>query len=199
VPTLQSTRYALREKLSRWFEEPASAALDKLGVTPNMATLTGTVISVGAGAAAADGRWILAGILVILGATFDMLDGGIARRTGQVSRRGALLDSVMDRVAEGALLLGLLVYYTRSNTFDQTLALLTFIAFAGSMMVSYVRARAEGLGMKGTAGFATRPERVVVISVALLLSEPGWGLWILAIATPLSALYRFWAEWRSAK
>ena len=152
-----------------------------------------------AGAAAADGRWILAGILVILGATFDMLDGGIARRTGQVSRRGALLDSVMDRVAEGALLLGLLIYYTRSNTFDQTLALLTFIAFAGSMMVSYVRARAEGLGMKGTAGFATRPERVVVISVALLLSEPGWGLWILAIATPLSALYRFWAEWRSAK
>ncbi len=199
MPTLQSTRYALREKLSRWFEEPASAALDKLGVTPNMATLTGTVISVGAGAAAADGRWILAGILVILGATFDMLDGGIARRTGQVSRRGALLDSVMDRVAEGALLLGLLVYYTRSNTFDQTLALLTFIAFAGSMMVSYVRARAEGLGMKGTAGFATRPERVVVISVALLLSEPGWGLWILAVATPLSALYRFWAEWRSAK
>ena len=199
MPTLQSTRYALREKLSRWFEEPASAALDKLGVTPNMATLTGTVISVGAGAAAADGRWILAGILVILGATFDMLDGGIARRTGQVSRRRALLDSVMDRVAEGALLLGLLVYYTRSNTFDQTLALLTFIAFAGSMMVSYVRARAEGLGMKGTAGFATRPERVVVISVALLLSEPGWGLWILAIATPLSALYRFWAEWRSAK
>ena len=199
MPTLQSTRYALREKLSRWFEEPASAALDKLGVTPNMATLTGTVISVGAGAAAADGRWILAGILVILGATFDMLDGGIARRTGQVSRRGALLDSVMDRVAEGALLLALLIYYTRSNTFDQTLALLTFIAFAGSMMVSYVRARAEGLGMKGTAGFATRPERVVVISVALLLSEPGWGLWILAVATPLSALYRFWAEWRSAK
>ena len=199
MPTLQSTRYALREKLSRWFEAPASAALDKLGVTPNMATLTGTVISVGAGAAAADGRWILAGILVILGATFDMLDGGSARRTGQVSRRGALLDSVMDRVAEGALLLGLLVYYTRSNTFDQTLALLTFIAFAGSMMVSYVRARAEGLGMKGTAGFATRPERVVVISVALLLSEPGWGLWILAVATPLSALYRFWAEWRSAK
>ena len=191
MPTLQSTRYALREKLSRWFEEPASAALDKLGVTPNMATLTGTVISVGAGVAA--------GILVILGATFDMLDGGIARRTGQVSRRGALLDSVMDRVAEGALLLGLLIFYTRSNTFDQTLALLTFIAFAGSMMVSYVRARAEGLGMKGTAGFATRPERVVVISVALLLSEPGWGLWILAVATPLSALYRFWAEWRSAK
>jgi CDP-diacylglycerol---glycerol-3-phosphate 3-phosphatidyltransferase len=198
VPSLQTARYALRGKIARWFEEPASAALDKIGFTPNLATFTGTAIGVGAGAAAADGRWVLAGILVIVGSTFDMLDGGIARRTGQVSKRGALLDSVMDRVAEGAVLLGLLIYYTRADSFDQTLALLAFIAFAGSMMVSYVRARAEGLGMKGTAGFATRPERVVVMSVVLLIGQPDWGLWILAIATPLSALYRFWAEWRSA-
>jgi CDP-diacylglycerol--glycerol-3-phosphate 3-phosphatidyltransferase len=198
VPSLQTARYALRGRISRWFEEPASALLDKIGFTPNLATLTGTAISVGAGAAAADGRFVLAGILVLVGATFDMLDGGIARRTGQVSRRGALLDSVMDRVSEGALLLGLLIFYTRADTADQTLALLAFIAFSGSMMVSYVRARAEGLGMKGTAGFATRPERVVIITVTLLLSHPDWGLWILAVATPLSAMYRFWAEWRSA-
>jgi CDP-diacylglycerol--glycerol-3-phosphate 3-phosphatidyltransferase len=198
VPSLQTARYALRGKIARWFEEPASAVLDKLGFTPNLATLTGTGISIGAGAAAADGRFVLAGILVLVGATFDMLDGGIARRTGQVSDRGALLDSVMDRVSEGALLLGLLIFYTRSATFDQTLIILAFVAFSGSMMVSYVRARAEGLGMKGTAGFATRPERVVVITVTLLISQPDWGLWILAVATPLSALYRFWAEWRSA-
>jgi len=198
VPSLQTARYALRGKIARWFEEPASAVLDKLGFTPNLATLTGTAISVGAGAAAADGRFVLAGVLVLVGATFDMLDGGIARRTGQVSDRGALLDSVMDRVSEGALLLGLLIFYTRNATPDQTLIILAFIAFSGSMMVSYVRARAEGLGMKGTAGFATRPERVVVITVTLLISQPDWGLWILAVATPLSALYRFWAEWRSA-
>jgi len=198
VPSLQTARYALRGKIARWFEEPASAVLDKLGFTPNLATLTGTAISVGAGVAAADGRFVLAGVLVLVGATFDMLDGGIARRTGQVSDRGALLDSVMDRVSEGALLLGLLIFYTRSATFDQTLIILAFIAFSGSMMVSYVRARAEGLGMKGTAGFATRPERVVVITVTLLINQPDWGLWILAVATPLSALYRFWAEWRSA-
>ncbi len=198
MPSLQTARYALRGKIARWFEEPASAALDKLGFTPNLATLTGTAVSIGAGAAAADGRFVLAGILVLVGATFDMLDGGIARRTGQVSDRGALLDSVMDRVSEGALLLGLLIFYTRSATFDQTLIILAFVAFSGSMMVSYVRARAEGLGMKGTAGFATRPERVVVITLTLLISQPDWGLWILAVATPLSALYRFWAEWRSA-
>jgi CDP-diacylglycerol--glycerol-3-phosphate 3-phosphatidyltransferase len=103
----------------------------------------------------------------------------------------------MDRVSEGALLLGLLIFYTRGATFDQMLAILAFIAFSGSMMVSYVRARAEGLGMKGTAGFATRPERVVVVAVTLLISQPDWGLWILAVATPLSALHRFWAEWHS--
>ena len=197
MPSLQTARYALRGKIARWFEEPASAVLDKLGFTPNLATLTGTAISVGAGVAAADGQFVLAGVLVLVGATFDMLDGGIARRTGQVSNRGALLDSVMDRVSEGALLLGLLIFYTQSATFDQTLIILAFIAFSGSMMVSYVRARAEGLGMKGTAGFATRPERVVVITVTLLISQPDWGLWILAVATPLSAMYRFWAEWRS--
>lgn len=197
MPSLQTARYALRGKIARWFEEPASAVLDKLGFTPNLATLTGTAISVGAGVAAADGQFVLAGVLVLVGATFDMLDGGIARRTGQVSNRGALLDSVMDRVSEGALLLGLLIFYTQSASFDQTLIILAFIAFSGSMMVSYVRARAEGLGMKGTAGFATRPERVVVITVTLLISQPDWGLWILAVATPLSAMYRFWAEWRS--
>ena len=167
MPSLQTARYALRGKIARWFEEPASAALDKIGFTPNLATLTGTAISVGAGIAAADGRFVLAGVLVIVGATFDMLDGGIARRTGKVSRRGALLDSVM--------LLGLLIFYTRAATSDQTLAILAFVAFSGSMMVSYVRARAEGLGMKGTAGFATRPERVAVITVTLLFSQPDWG------------------------
>ena len=198
LPGLQDARYALRRKIARWFEEPASAALSKIGFTANLATMTGTAIAVGAGAAAADGRFPLAGVMVVAGAVFDMLDGGIARRTGKVSRRGALLDSVMDRVSEGALLLGLLIYYTRGATFDQTLAILAFIAFSGSMLVSYVRARAEGLGMKGTAGFATRPERIVVIAVTLMISQPGWGLWILAVATPLSALYRFWAEWRTA-
>ncbi|MCH7593538.1 MAG: CDP-alcohol phosphatidyltransferase family protein [Chloroflexi bacterium] len=198
MPSLQTARYALRGKIARWFEEPAAAALSKIGFSANLATMTGTGVAVGAGAAAADGRFLLAGALVVLGAVFDMLDGGIARLTGKVSRRGALLDSVMDRVSEGALLLGLLIFYTRGETFDQTLAILAFVAFSGSMMVSYVRARAEGLGMKGTAGFATRPERVVVIAVTLGINQPDWGLWILAIATPLSALYRFWAEWKTA-
>ncbi|MDA1256747.1 MAG: CDP-alcohol phosphatidyltransferase family protein [Chloroflexi bacterium] len=198
MPSVQDARYALRGKIARWFEEPVSTGLSKLGVTPNLATLMGTAIAVGAGAAAADGRFVLAGVLVVLGAVFDMLDGGIARRTGKVSRGGALLDSVLDRVSEGALLLGLLIYYTRVASFDQTLAVLAFVAFSGSMMVSYVRARAEGLGLKGTAGFATRPERVVVVAVTLVISQPDWGLWILAIATPLSAAQRFWAVWRIA-
>jgi CDP-diacylglycerol--glycerol-3-phosphate 3-phosphatidyltransferase len=65
-------------------------------------------------------------------------------------------------------------------------------------MVSYVRARAEGLGYKGTAGFLTRPERVVIMVVLLVLGQPDWALWVLAVGTPLSALWRFWAEWRGA-
>ena len=128
-----------------------------------------------------------------------MIDGAIARRTGKVSDKGALLDSTFDRLSEAALLLGLLIYYSSTNTFRQDAIILAFVAFVGSIMVSYIRARAEGLGYKGTSGFLTRPERVVIMTVALIIGQPIWGLWILAVGTPLSAFYRFWAEWRNAK
>jgi len=198
LPDLQSVRYGFRNAVSRYFEIPASTFLARIGFTPNRATLLGLALA-GVGAYfAATGTFWLAGILVGAGATFDLLDGGIARRTGTVSKRGALLDSVADRVAEGVVLFGLLIYFTRPATMDQTMAILAFIAFAGSIMVSYVRARAEGLGYKGTAGFLTRPERVVIMVVLLVLGQPDWALWVLAIGTPLSALWRFWAEWRGA-
>ena len=83
--------------------------------------------------------------------------------------------------------------------FRREAIILAFIAFVGSIMVSYIRARAEGLGYKGTSGFLTRPERVVIITVTLIIGQPIWGLWILAVGTPLSAFYRFWAEWRNAR
>ncbi len=196
VASLQDLRYALRERLARWFERPAVAVLGAIGFTPGRATLAGVALGVAAGYFAATGEFVAAGLLVIGSGVFDMLDGGLARRSGTVSRRGALLDSVGDRVSEGAVLLGLLVYYTDPDTSDRAPAILAFVAFAGSMMVSYVRARAEGLGLKGTAGFATRTERWAVTVVGLLTGWVEPALWVLAVATPLSALQRFWAEWR---
>jgi len=198
VPDLQTARYALRRAAARWFEEPAARVLAAIGFTPNRVTLTGLLIAGAAAYFAAAGHFRISGALVIVGALFDMLDGALARRSGVTGPRGALLDSVADRVSEGAVLLGLLVYFTLPGTLSQTGAVLAFVAFTGSMLVSYVRARAEGLGLKGTAGFLTRPERVIVTAGALLAGYPMAALWILAVGTPLSALQRFWAEWRAA-
>ena len=197
MPTLQSVRYRLRNAVSEYFEQPAAAFLTRAGFTANRATLAGVAITGAAAYFAATGHFLLAGLLNAGGALFDLLDGAIARRQNAVTKRGALLDSTVDRVAEGMVLIGLAWWYTGALSYHRTGILLAFIAFAGSMMVSYVRARAEGLGHKGTSGFLTRPERVAIMTVGLLIGRPLPALWILAVGAPLSALHRFWAEWRS--
>ena len=188
----------MRGALAKWFEQPAATFLARIGFTPNRATLAGLALAFGATYLAAEGLFWQAGLVNAAGALFDMLDGAIARQKNVVSKRGALLDSSADRVAEGALLVGLAWHYSDVFTYDRTAVLLAFMAFGGSMMVSYVRARAEGLGFKGTSGFLTRPERVVIITAGLIIGQPKIALWILAIGTPISALHRFWAEWRTA-
>ena len=162
-----------------------------------MATVIGMLIALVAAYYVSQGDFVLGGILVLVGAVFDLLDGGIARATNSVSKRGALTDSVFDRISELALLTGLGMYYTSGVDADQTGVLLAFAAVGGSLMVSYVRARAEGLGAKGTAGFLTRPERIVVTVAGLVLGYPMAVLWILGIGTTLSAAWRFIDAWRA--
>jgi CDP-diacylglycerol--glycerol-3-phosphate 3-phosphatidyltransferase len=203
VPTLQSTRYALRAAVAKYFEQPAADVLARAGFTPARATLAGLALTGFAGYAAAGGFFWQAGVFNALGSLLDLLDGAIARRQDKVTKAGALLDSTADRAAEAAVLIGLAWWYSGVDGYSRTAVLLASVALAGSMLVSYVRARAEGLGYKGTSGFLTRPERVVITTACLLLS-PLWGpavvaaLWILAVGTPLSALQRFWTEWRAA-
>lgn len=168
-----------------------------LKFTPSAATFVGLAIAVIAAYFISEGEFLIGGILVLVGSAFDLLDGGIARATGSVSKRGALMDSVFDRVSELAVLLGFAMYFVSGTDESHLAVFLTFIGMAGSMMVSYVRARAEGLGVKGTAGFMTRPERVAIIVVCLVLGYPMAALWILGIGTPLSAAWRFIDAWRA--
>ena len=198
MPSLQDLRYRLRGQVGRWFEVPVATALSKLGVTATGATLIGLALTGGATYLVIKGWFLYAGIVALAAAIFDLVDGAIARHTGTVSHRGALLDSVADRVAESAILIGLLVYYSGIAGYNRDAIVLAAVALAGSLMVSYVRARAEGLGYRGTSGFLTRPERVVILTAGLLAMHPIPSLWILAIGTPLSALHRFYAEWRAA-
>ncbi|TDI93426.1 MAG: CDP-alcohol phosphatidyltransferase family protein [Chloroflexi bacterium] len=197
MPDLQTVRFAFRGSISRWFERPAVSLLVALKFTPTAATLVGLIIAGVAAYFVSQGDFLVGGALVLVSSAFDLLDGGIARSTGRVSKRGALVDSVFDRVAEVVVLLGLAVYFLSGPDSSQTGVLLAFVAVAGSLMVSYVRARAEGLGVTGTAGFLTRPERVVITVVSLMAGYPMIALWILGVGTPLSAAWRFVDAWRA--
>ena len=159
---LQSLRYGLRGSITKWFERPAVTFLIALRFTPSIATALGLGIACIAAYFVYQGEFFIAGFLVLFGSVFDLLDGGIARATGRVSKRGAMMDSVFDRVSELTVLAGLAMYYTSGSDADQLGVLLAIVAMSGSLMVSYVRARAEGLGVKGTAGFLTRPERCLL-------------------------------------
>ncbi|MCZ6539509.1 MAG: CDP-alcohol phosphatidyltransferase family protein [Chloroflexi bacterium] len=197
MPDLQTVRHRFRGSIYRWFERPAVSLLVALKFTPFAATLTGLLVAGVATYFVSQGEFLLGGVLVLVGSLFDLLDGGIARSTDRVNDRGALVDSVFDRLAEIAVLLGLAVYYLSGPEPSQTGVVLAFVAVAGSLMVSYVRARAEGLGVKGTAGFLTRPERVVIMVVFLVAGYPMVALWILGVGTPLSAAWRFIDAWRA--
>ncbi len=143
-----------------------------------------------AGVLVARGDLVAGGIVMLLSSGLDMLDGALARATGKAGPVGALVDSTFDRVSEAAVLFGVLWYALDRGEDEQ--AALAFVAIVGSMLVSYVRARVEGLGGKLTDGLFTRAERVVLLAIALLF---GWlrpALWILAVLTLLTAAQRLY-------
>ncbi len=168
--------------------DPIVHALAALGVTPNMLSVAGLLGNAVAGLLIAQGELVAGGIVMLLASALDMLDGALARMTGKASRFGALLDSTFDRLSEAVVLFGVLLY-TLDRGHDEQAAL-TFVAIVGSLMVSYVRARAEGLGVSMKDGLFTRPERVVVLGVALLFGWLRAALWILAVLTMLTAFQR---------
>ena len=150
---------------------PLVKVLLRTGLTPNTLTITGFLVSVAAGVVVAKEYFLLGGCLVLFSGAFDLFDGPLARAKGQSTRFGALLDSTLDRLGEAVVLLGLLIMYLwQSATWEP---LLIYITFVGSVLVSYVRARAEGLGIKCEVGMFTRAERVIVLALGLIL-----GHWI---------------------
>lgn len=174
------------------------ALLARTGLTPNQLTVMGLVLNGVVGWVAAEGRLQLAGVLLIVAGAFDMLDGAVARATGRVTRFGGVLDSVLDRYAEAFVLGGLLVWIVRTEL-GAVPVLLCYATIVGSILVSYVRARAEGAGIALTQGFFARPERIVVLALGLLLDRPIWALWLLAVATNLTVLQRLWLVRRAAR
>lgn len=148
-----------------WLTSPVARWMVKLRFTPNSLTLWGLLISGVAGYFFHKGMIGAGGWFMIFGATFDMFDGHVARLTGKASKAGAFFDSVIDRLCEGVVFLGLASYYR-----DSWVLHFVVLALIGSMMVSYTRARGEGVGVEVKEGFMQRPERIVYLGVGSIFS-----------------------------
>ncbi len=174
--------------------DPVVSALARTGVTPNAVSTAGLAGNVAAGALAAGGFFLAAGVVALIASSLDLLDGGLARATGRVTRFGALYDSVLDRLSEAALLGGLLFHYSDTGL-SRELGVVIFAAMVGSILVSYVRARAEGLGLELREGLFTRAERVILMGGALIIGGAWPGavriaLWALAVMANLTVAQR---------
>jgi CDP-diacylglycerol--glycerol-3-phosphate 3-phosphatidyltransferase len=160
----------------------------KTGISPNIVTALGLLVALVTAWVLSTGHFFLGGFLVLVSGAFDMLDGAVARISGKSTRFGAILDSTFDRLSEAALFLGLLAYYANQGSFQEIV--LVGAALVGSMLTSYVRARAEGLGLKCEVGFFTRPERVILLAIGLILNQMLVILWIIAVLSNLVAWQR---------
>jgi CDP-diacylglycerol--glycerol-3-phosphate 3-phosphatidyltransferase len=175
-----------RRLVSSRIAPPLARLLARTPLTPNAITWTGFIITAAAAALIVTGHNLAAGIVALIAGFFDMLDGALARLTGRETRFGAILDSTLDRLSEAVLLLALLFIFAREQ--QAAWSVLTGVALLGSFMVSYIRARIEGLGIECKAGLFTRPERVILVALGLLLSRFDY---VLVAAIGLLALFSF--------
>ncbi len=170
ISRLNKARNTAAYQLTR----PAVWLLAKTPVTPNAITWVGFALFVIAAALVVTENLLAAGLMVLFAGLFDMLDGALARRTNRVTRFGAILDSTLDRATEALLLLGILILFAREQSMVGMV--LTGIALPGSLMVSYIRARAEAAGLECKVGLGTRGERVIILALGLLLNRVNYAL-----------------------
>jgi CDP-diacylglycerol--glycerol-3-phosphate 3-phosphatidyltransferase len=164
--------------------------LNRLGLTPNTMTLVGLVGNTIGAYFLAQGQMTIGGIIILLMGPIDALDGTMARMRGEPTEFGGFVDSVSDRYSELIIFGGLIFFYSQQG--DWLPAMLAYAAAAGSVLVSYTRARAQSLGYETKVGILTRFERYLVLSPCLVLNIPIVALWILAILANVTALQRIW-------
>ena len=175
------------------------AVLAKTPLTPDALSWFGFMVTLGAAALIVTGHPFAAGFVVLAAGYFDILDGALARLKGRVTVFGGILDSTLDRLSEAALLAAILVFFGDS-WWQGLLVLLTLV---GSLMVSYVKARAEAAGIDCQRGLFTRTERVIVLVLGLLLSSLTNAIFIALAVIMVSSFFtvgqRLFHSWKSSK
>ncbi len=190
--------------LTRWIGEGARWLLVRIvdlvaatGISPNTLTLLGLIVNGVAAAFFARGQFRLAASVVFFAAFLDMLDGQVARRERRVTAFGAFFDSTLDRYADMALYMGLLVFYAVNGR--SSYVVLAAVATAGSVMVSYSRARAESLIPSCKVGFMERPERLVLLILGGLFNRMAPALWVISVVSTLTVIHRIVYTWQETK
>jgi CDP-diacylglycerol--glycerol-3-phosphate 3-phosphatidyltransferase len=183
--------------------------LARLGVTPNMLTGIGLLLSILTAIVIAQGSLFVGGWLVLFAGIFDMFDGAMARVRNAATTFGAFLDSTLDRYSESIILFGLLWYVIQHPGLQDSLwpapheqtwmMVFIYVAVVGSLMVSYTKARAEGLGIECKTGLLARPERVIILAIGLLTNTGIWALALLALFSNVTAVERMIAVWRKTR
>jgi CDP-diacylglycerol--glycerol-3-phosphate 3-phosphatidyltransferase len=194
----------IRKNIASRIANPIVRILSRSRLKPNTLTLIGLVINIGAAYLIALNHFFLGGVLILVSGLFDLLDGALARFAKRATKFGAILDSTVDRVSEAAILCGLLIWYIPRGSKMEIL--LIFAVLIGSFLVSYIRARAEGLGLQCQVGLFTRAERVIVLAVGLLVSRINFvippvviALWILLVFVYITVAQRLFYLRKQAK
>lgn len=170
--------------------------LHGLGIHPDVITVAGLVMVAIAAFFIGRGEFQLGGVILILGLPLDALDGAVARAMGRQDKFGGILDSTLDRYADALIFGGLSYYFAVQDQYDYLL--LALAALTGSLLVSYVRARAGEAGLSVKVGLLDRFVRVIIIVAVLLVPQLlPLGLWVLAIGTNVTALQRMWYVYRN--
>ena len=187
----------IRRNLAYRITNPLVGILSKSGITPNALTFINLALSIVAAYVIAINHLVLGGVLVLVSGLFDLLDGALARFTKQTTKFGAILDSTVDRISEAAILCGLLIWYLgRGGRLE---IVLIFAVLIGSFLVSYVRARAEGLGWQCQVGLFTRAERVIVLAIGLLINQIFIALCVLVAFAFITVVQRLVYLWKQGK
>ena len=180
----------------------AAARLRRLPVTPNQLTLSGLMVTLVAAILIAMDHPFIGGLTLLFAGAFDIFDGALARASNRSYAYGAFLDSTTDRFSEAAVMVGLLVYFQHHQVFIGPV--LVVLATSGSLLVSYVRARAQSLGFTCDGGLLARPERVLLTVLGLLLTPVNTTALLLivlflAVFTNLTVVQRVWIVWRQSR
>jgi CDP-diacylglycerol--glycerol-3-phosphate 3-phosphatidyltransferase len=188
----------IRRNLAHRITDPIVEILSKSGITPNALTFINLALNIVAAYVIATGHFIIGGVLVLVAGLFDLLDGALARFTKQTTKFGAILDSVADRISEAAILCGLLIWYIPQEGASLEIVLI-FVVLVGSFLVSYIRARAEGLGWQCQVGLFTRAERVIVLAIGLLINQIFIILCVLVVFVFFTVVQRLVYLWKQSK